>query len=122
MIDYTKENVLSEKPPTILLLIYPAKWVTKAARQIMKSKALFLNPTPKPIEIPVSLFKNLFRAKKHVVILSGPSTKYTDVLLAALKKGLEIEVNNVFPFSQYKEAYRYAEQGGYIGKVAVELN
>lgn len=122
VMDYTKENVLSRKATYDVVIDLSGKMGYKTARQIMKSKALFLNPTPKPIEIPVSLFKNLFRTKKHVVILSGPSTKYTDVLLAALKKGLEIEVNKVFPFSQYKEAYRYAEQGGYIGKVAVELN
>lgn len=121
-VDYTKKNVLSQKATYDIVIDLSGKMGYKTAKQIMKAKALFLNPTPKPIEIPVSLFKNLFRAQKHIVILSSPSTKYTNVLLDALNKGLEIEVNKVFPFSQYREAYQYAEKGGYIGKVAVEIN
>jgi NADPH:quinone reductase-like Zn-dependent oxidoreductase len=122
VIDYTKENVLSQSDKYDIIIDLSGKMGYKNAKPILKAKAIFLNPTPKPIEIPASLFMNLFRSKKHVVILSNPSASYTNVLLAALKKGLEIEVNKVFPFSEYKEAYRYAEQGGYIGKVVVELN
>ena len=122
VIDYTKENVLSQKITYDIVIDLSGKMGYKNARQLMKAKALFLNPTPKPIEIPTSLFKNLFTGKKHIVILSNPATKYTDVLLSALKNGLEIEINKVFPFAQYKEAYQYAEKGGYVGKVVVELD
>jgi NADPH:quinone reductase-like Zn-dependent oxidoreductase len=121
VIDYTKENVLSQKATYDIVIDLSGKMGYKNAKQIMKSKAMFLNPTPKPVEIPISLLKNLFTAQKHIVILSGPSTKYTDVLLSEVKNGLQIEINKVFPFAQYKEAYQYAEQGGYIGKVAVEI-
>lgn len=122
VIDYTKENVLSHKVNYDIVIDLSGKMGYKNAQQIMNSKALFLNPTPKTIEIPISLFTNLFTAKKHIVILSSPSTKYTDVLLNAIQNGLKIEVSKVFPFAQYKEAYHYAEKGGYIGKVAVEIN
>lgn len=122
VIDYTKENVLSQKVTYDIVIDLSGKMGYKNARQVMKPKAKFLNPTPKPIEIPISLFKNLFTGKKHIVILSSPSTKYTDALLTAVKNGLQIEVNKVFQFAQYKEAYQYAEHGGFIGKVAVEIN
>ena len=122
MIDYVKEDVLSQKATYDIVIDLTGKMGYKNARQIMKPKAMFLNPTPKPIEIPLSLFNNLFTSKKHIVILASPSTKYTDVLLSAVKNELDIEVNKVFPFAQYKEAYQYAEQGGYIGKVAIEIN
>lgn len=122
VIDYARENVLSRKATYDIVIDLSGKMGYKNARQVMKPKALFLNPTPKPIEIPVSLFRNLFTAQKHIVILSSPSSKYTDILLSAMKNGLQIEVNKVFPFAQYKEAYQFAEQGGYIGKVAVEIN
>lgn len=88
----------------------------------MKPKALFLNPTPKPIEIPASIFNNLFTGKKHVVVLSGPSANNMEVLLHAINSGLQIEVSKAFPFAEFKEAYQYAEQGGYTGKVAIEIN
>jgi NADPH:quinone reductase-like Zn-dependent oxidoreductase len=121
VIDYTQKNVLSQKATYDIVVDLSGKMGYTNAKQIMKSKAIFLNPTPKPIEIPISLFTNLFSAKKHIVILSSPSTKYTDVLLSAVQNGLEIEVNKVFPFAGHKGAYQYAEQGGYVGKVAVEI-
>lgn len=122
VIDYSKENVLSRKASYDIVIDLSGKMGYKNAKEIMMPIALFLNPTPKPIEIPVSIFKNLFTSKKHIVILSSPSTKQTDVLLNAVKNGLDIEINKVFPFAQYKEAYQYAEKGGYIGKVAIEIN
>tara|TARA_R110002020_G_scaffold63170_4_gene168860 strand:- start:4235 stop:5179 length:945 start_codon:yes stop_codon:yes gene_type:complete len=122
VIDYTKTNVLSQKTTYDIVIDLSGKMAYKNAKQIMNSKGLFLNPTPKPIEIPTSLFKNLFTAKKHIVILSSPSTKHTEVLIGSVKKGFQIEVNKVFPFAQFKEAYQYAEKGGVIGKVVVEIN
>ncbi|MBW7674266.1 NADP-dependent oxidoreductase [Chryseobacterium chendengshani] len=122
VIDYKKENVLSKKVTYDIVIDLSGKIGYKNAKQIMNSKALFLNPTPKTVEIPISFLSNLFTAKKHIVILSSPSTKSTDVLLKALANGLQIEVNKVFPFDQYQEAYDYAEKGGYIGKVVIEIN
>ncbi|KQT27628.1 hypothetical protein ASG22_20265 [Chryseobacterium sp. Leaf405] len=122
VIDYTKENVLSQKTKYDIVVDLSGKMGYKNAKEIMKSKALFLNPTPQPIEIPLSLLNNLFTGKKHIVVLSSPGIKYTNVLLDAVMKGLDIEINKAFPFEQYKEAYQYAEKGGYIGKVAVEIN
>ena len=120
--DYKRENVLSQKATYDIVIDLSGKMGYKTAKHIMKPKATFLNPTPKPIDIPLSLLGNLFRGKKHVVILSIPGTKYTDVLLHAVKNGLEIEVNKVFPFAQYKEAYEYAERGGYVGKVVIAIS
>jgi NADPH:quinone reductase-like Zn-dependent oxidoreductase len=122
VIDYTKENVLSQKTTYDVIIDLSGKMGYANAKKIMKAKALFLNPVPQPIEIPTSLFKNLFTGKKHLVILSSPSTQKMDVLLHAINKGLQIEVSKTFPFSQTVEAYQYAESGGVTGKVAIELN
>lgn len=122
VIDYTKENVLTQNITYDVVIDLSGKMGYANAKQIMKAKALFLNPVPRPVEIPASLFGNLFTGKKHIVILSSPSAKKMDLLLSAINNGLQIEVSKVFPFAQTKEAYQYAEQGGYIGKVAVELN
>lgn len=122
VVDYTKQNVLSQKNTYDIVIDLSGKMGYANAKQIMKPRSLFLNPIPKPIEIPTSLFKNLFSGKKHIVILSSPSANNIEVLLNAINTGLQIEVSKVFPFAQFKEAYQYAEQGGYIGKVAVEIN
>ena len=122
VIDYTKENVLSQHIAYDIIIDLSGKMGYANAKRVMKSEALFLNTVPKPIEIPTSLFKNLFTGKKHVVVLSGPSAKSMDLLLSAINNGLQIEVNKIFPFTQAREAYQYAEQGGYVGKVAIEIN
>ena len=122
VVDYTKENVLSQKTDYDIIIDLSGKMGYANAKKIMKAKALFLNPVPQPIEIPTSLFKNLFTAQKHIVILSSPSANKMDVLLNAINKGLQIEVSKIFPFSQTVEAYQYAERGGVTGKVAIELN
>jgi D-arabinose 1-dehydrogenase-like Zn-dependent alcohol dehydrogenase len=94
----------------------------KNARQIMKSKAVFINPIPNPIDILTNPIKNLFRGKKHIVLLSAPSEEFADLLFHAIDNGLNIEVSKVYPFTQSKDAYEYAEKGGYVGKVVIELN
>ncbi|MFH7017333.1 NADP-dependent oxidoreductase [Flavobacterium sp. FlaQc-47] len=122
VIDYTKENILLHRTAYDIIIDLSGKLGYKSAKEIMKPKSIFLNPTPRPIEIPLSILKNLFTDKKHTVILSSPGTAYTNILLDAVNKGLDIEVNKVFPFSQYEEAYRYAEKGGYTGKIVIEIN
>lgn len=122
VVDYTKENVLTQQKTYDIVIDLSGKMGYANAKQIMKRRSLFLNPTPKPIEIPVSLFKNLFTGKKHIVVLSQPSSKNMDVLLNAVRDGLQIEVSKVFPFTQSVPAYQYAEKGGIIGKTAIEFN
>lgn len=122
VIDYTKDNVLSQQIRYDIIIDLSGKMGYANARQIMKPKALFLNPTPRPIEIPMAIIKNLFTSRKHVIILSSPSAENMEVLLHTLDNGMQIEVNKVFPFARTKEAYQYAEQGGYTGKVVIELS
>jgi len=66
------------------------------------------------------LIQNLSTSKKHVIVLASPSTKYTNDLLQAAAQGLDIEIHKVFPFHAFQDVYRYAEQGGYTGKVVIE--
>jgi NADPH:quinone reductase-like Zn-dependent oxidoreductase len=122
VIDYTKVNVLTQSNAYDVVIDLSGKMGFENAKKIMKPNALFMNPTPQPIEIPTSLFKNLFSSKKHIVILSNPNPKNMDVVLSAIKQGMHIEINRVFPFTQAKEAYQYAEQGGYVGKIVIEFN
>ena len=122
VVDYTKENVLSQQTKYDVVVDLSGKMTYKNAKKLLKAKGAFLNVTPQPIQIIASLFNNLFTSKKHIVVLSSPSTKQTEKLIKTVNEGLQIEVNKAFPFSQFKEAYDYAEKGGVIGKVVVEVN
>ncbi|WP_194139590.1 NADP-dependent oxidoreductase [Flavobacterium hungaricum] len=122
VIDYTKENILLQRTAYDIIIDLSGRLGYKNAKKIMKPKSIFLNPTPQPIEIPFSILKNFFTSKKHIVVLSSPGTSHTTILLDAVNNGLDIEISKVFPFAQYKEAYQYAEKGGYIGKTTIEIN
>jgi NADPH:quinone reductase-like Zn-dependent oxidoreductase len=122
VVDYKKENVLSQRTTYDVIVDLSGKLGYKNARQIMNPRALFLNPIPKPLDILTTPVKNLVRGKKHIALLTAPSKENIDLLLNAIAGGLEIEISKVFPFSQAKEAYEYTEEGGYIGKVVIEVN
>jgi NADPH:quinone reductase-like Zn-dependent oxidoreductase len=122
VVDYKNENVLSQRTTYDVIVDLSGKLGYKNAKQIMKPRASFLNPVPKPLDILTTPVVNLFRGKKHLALLTAPSQENIDLLLNAIADGLEIEVSKVFPFAQAKEAYKYAEEGGYIGKVVIEVN
>jgi NADPH:quinone reductase-like Zn-dependent oxidoreductase len=122
VVDYKKDNVFSKDNTYDVVVDLSGKMGYKNASRIMKSKSMFINPIPNPIDILTNPITNLFRGKKHIVLLSAPSQEYVDLLLNAINNGLQIQVSKAFPFVQSREAYEYAEKGGYIGKVAIELN
>jgi NADPH:quinone reductase-like Zn-dependent oxidoreductase len=122
VIDYKKEDVLTKGISYDVVVDLSGRMGYNNARRIMKSKSMFINPIPNPVDILTNPIKNLFRGKKHIVLLSAPSAQYIDELLNAIANGLKIEVSKVFPFTQSKEAYEFAEKGGTIGKVVIEVN
>ncbi|PWG79419.1 NAD(P)-dependent alcohol dehydrogenase [Pararcticibacter amylolyticus] len=122
VVDYKKDNVLSQKVVYDIVIDLSAKMRFSNAKRIMKPGALFLNPVPGLSDIITSPVRNLFRSKKHVALLTAPSEENIPMLLNAISKGLTIEVSKTFTFNQAKEAYKYAEKGGYPGKIAIEVN
>lgn len=122
VVDYKTEDVLNKGTTYDVVVDLSGRMGYNNARRIMRSKSVFINPIPIPIDILTNPIKNLFRGKKHIVLLSAPSERYINELLRAIDNGLEIEVSKVFPFTQSKEAYEYAEKGGTIGKVVIEVS
>ena len=122
IIDYTKQNVLDLGKEYDVVVDLSSKMSYENAKKIMKEHSSFINPTPKPIEMITSPILDAFVGKKHIVLLSNPSAKNIPLLLNAIKNGLQIEVSKTFGFDQVIDAYQYAEKGGYIGKVVIELN
>ena len=122
VIDYTKEDVLAQNYLYDIVVDLSGKMGYETAKKIMKVQSKFLNPTPQPIEIPTSLFRNLFTGKKHIVVLASPSAKYAQQLIPAVENGLQIEINKVFQLEETQAAYQYAEKGGFVGKVVIEIN
>lgn len=122
VVDYKTEDILTRGTTYDVVVDLSGRMGYKNARTIMKSNSVFINPIPRPIDILTNPVKNLFRGKKHIVLLSAPSERHINELLHAIDNGLQIEVSKVFPFTQSKEAYEYAEKGGIVGKVVIAVN
>jgi NADPH:quinone reductase-like Zn-dependent oxidoreductase len=122
VIDYSKENVLALKNRYDIIIDLSGKLTYDRARSIMHTKAVFINPVPVPFDIILNPIRNLFRNKKHISLLSKLSAENMNVLLDAIKGGLQIKVNKSFSFEQSRAAYDYAEKGGVVGKVSIELS
>lgn len=121
-VDYTKQNVLELDKLYNVVVDLSGKMGYDNAKHIMKEHSSFINPTPKPTEIITTPIIDLFVGKKHIVLLSSPSSKNIPMIVEAVNNGLQIEVSKTFGFDQVVEAYTYAEKGGYIGKVTIELD
>lgn len=121
VIDYTKSNVLAMGKRYDVIFDLAGKMGFTAAKNSLTRKSVFINPVPKPIQIITTPIVNLFSSQKNKVLLSGPNDRAIGDLLKAIGNGLEIVVSKSFSMDQVKEAYAFAEKGGYIGKLAFAL-
>jgi NADPH:quinone reductase-like Zn-dependent oxidoreductase len=118
--DYTEENILHSGKTFDLIFDLSGKMPFEKARKILKNKAVFIDPTPKLIDLVSTKLTGLFTSRKHATLFADPNETAITALLAAIDKGLEIEVSRVFLLSEFREAYQFAEKGGFIGKIAIE--
>lgn len=121
VIDYSKTDIrnLSEQFDIVLELSGKLKY--KEVKKIMKPDSVFINTIPQLIDILKSPFVNIGRSKKNKILLGSPSTINMNYIIKAIEKGLHIEVSKTFDFVNYKDAYQYAEKGGFVGKVTFEI-
>ena len=120
-IDYANQNVLQGGKKFDLIFDLSGKMPFEEAKQILKNKGVFVNPTPKLIDIILTKFINLLTSQKNVILLTNPNETAIKALLAAIDKGLEIEVTRTFPFDKFSDAYQFAEKRSFIGKVVIEI-
>ncbi|WP_276090326.1 NAD(P)-dependent alcohol dehydrogenase [Pedobacter sp. JY14-1] len=121
VIDYRNENPLTLGARYDIVIDLSGKLGYQNAKQLLNARGIYLDPVPRPIDIITTPIKNLFRSRKHITLITAPSQENIGTLLQAVENGLQIHVSKVFSFSQTQAAYAYAEKGGYIGKIAIDL-
>ncbi len=121
VIDYRSSD-LEKKGPFDVLFELSGKLRFAAARRLLAPRGVFVNPTPTPQVIIGSAIANLFRAQKHRCLLSAPNTKDLEELSSLVEAGaLRSVVRRTFRLDEIREAHRYGEKGGSVGKVAIEI-
>jgi len=121
VIDYRKEHPLTLETRYDIVIDLSGKLDYQNAKQLLNAKGIYLDPVPQPVDIITAPIKNLFRSRKHITLITAPSQESMETMLRAVENGLQIHVSKVFPFAQTQAAYDYAEKGGYIGKIAIDL-
>jgi NADPH:quinone reductase-like Zn-dependent oxidoreductase len=121
VVDYSKTDVRNLAEQFDIVLELSGKLNFKEAKKIMKPHSVFINPIPKFVDILQSPFVNIGASKKYKILLGSPSIINMNFIIKAIEKGLNIEISKTFEFANYKEAYRFAEKGGFIGKLTVRI-
>jgi len=122
VVDYTKQDVRKLPNQFDIIFDLSAKMPFSEAKPLMKEHAVFINPVPQPVDIITTTFTNLVMGKKDKMLLSTPNADSANYLLAAIDKGLQIDVTKTFSLSDVAAAYQYAEKGNVIGKTVIELD
>jgi NADPH:quinone reductase-like Zn-dependent oxidoreductase len=63
----------------------------------------------------------LQRSLKIAGMVIGPRESFEDLLAAMARSGVRPVIDQVFPFAEYRDAYRRLESGNHIGKVVIDL-
>ncbi len=121
VIDYTKINIIETEKKFDVIFDLSGRLNFKNTKLILTKNGIFINPIPVPVQIITSAIANIFSVQKNKILLSAVNKVAMDGILAAVKKGLKIEVSKTFPFDDFKKAYEYCEKGKYFGKVTIEL-
>ncbi|RIV23988.1 NAD(P)-dependent alcohol dehydrogenase [Fibrisoma montanum] len=121
VIDYTRQDVRSLNKQFDVVFDLAGKLPFHEAVHLMKDHAVFINPVPTPVGIISTAVTNLVANRKNKMLMSNPNSTSMEYLTKAVENGLHIEVSRTFPMTEVVAAYEYAEKGGYIGKVVIEL-
>jgi NADPH:quinone reductase-like Zn-dependent oxidoreductase len=122
VIDHSRQNVELMTQRFNVVIDLSGKLTFKAAKNLMKRKAVFITTLPAPITLLYSFFNNLFSAKKMKVLILKPTVGKFNTLTALAEKDLQIVLAKTYSITRIKEAYREAHQGKIIGKSVIVLD
>ncbi len=118
LIDYKSGQNLGQNPTFDAVFELSGSLPFGKAKPLMKPKSAFVSSLPNPKDMVLSFVNNLWSSKKFEIIMATPTQEnLRDLCEWVTQKGLEITIAKTFPMQEFREAYRFARQGGVIGKV-----
>jgi NADPH:quinone reductase-like Zn-dependent oxidoreductase len=122
VIDYNKQNILQLNKKFDVVIDLSTKLTFKAAKPLMKHRAVFITTLPSPLTLAWSFINNLFSGKKLKVLLFKPSIKGFDTLKDLAEKGLIIVLDKTYHLDQVRNAYRESSRGKTFGKSVILID
>jgi NADPH:quinone reductase-like Zn-dependent oxidoreductase len=122
VIDHNKQNIqhLNKKFDAVIDL--STRLSFKAAKPLMKNKAVFITTLPSPLTLIGSFINNLFSGKKLKVLIIKPSIEGFAKIKALAENGLIIVLDKTYHLDQVKNAYREASRGKIFGKSVILID
>jgi NADPH:quinone reductase-like Zn-dependent oxidoreductase len=122
VVDFKAEDIVARGGTYDLLLELSGRLPFARARALLTARGRFIDPAPSVALILGSKVANLFRRQKLEVLLSASSPAMLSRLRGDLAAGrLRPVVDRSFALAEVREAFRYAEAGGVVGKVVLTI-
>jgi NADPH:quinone reductase-like Zn-dependent oxidoreductase len=122
VIDHHNQNIQHLNKQFDAVIDLSTKLSFKAAKPLMKNKAVFVTTLPSPLTLIGSFINNLFFGKKLKVLIVKPSTEGLAALKELAEKGLTIVLDKTYHLDQVKTAYRESSRGRIFGKSVIVVD
>lgn len=122
VVDYRKADVAAGQERYDVIFDLSGRLPFGRAKAVLERGGIFVNPTPTPAVIVGSVVANLFRSRKHRILMG--KTRQEDLLWLAERVAagqLRPVVARTFTLEQVQQAVRFAEGGGIRGKVVLTV-
>jgi NADPH:quinone reductase-like Zn-dependent oxidoreductase len=122
VIDYTKQDVRQLPQRFDTLIDLSDKLPFKAAKQLLKPRATYVNTLPSPQSLVLSFLHNIFSSRKRKILILKLTAAGLNTLATLAQNGLQIPVEQVYDLANVRRAYQEASRGKVKGKAVVVLN
>ncbi|MFD1875745.1 NAD(P)-dependent alcohol dehydrogenase [Hymenobacter bucti] len=122
VLDYTRQDIQRLDQRFDAVIDLSTKLSFKAAKKLMKSRAVFITTLAAPVTLVRSFFNNLFSSRKLKVLIVKPSAEGLQTLAKLAEKDLQIVLAKTYSINQVREAYRETSRGRTIGKSVIVLD
>lgn len=122
VIDYTKQDILRMDQRFDAVIDLSTRMTFKAAKKLMKQKAIFVTTLATPLALLHSLLNNLFAGQKLKVLILKPTVEGLTTLAGLAETDLQVVLDKTYPINEVRKAYREARQGKTIGKSVIVVS
>jgi NADPH:quinone reductase-like Zn-dependent oxidoreductase len=119
VIDYNKQSIEQLGKSFDAVIDLSTKLAFKAAKKLMKDKAVFVTTLPSPLTLIGSFFNNLFSGKKLKVLIVKPTVEGFETLKKLADEDLRIVLDKTYALDQVKTAYKESSRRKTTGKSVI---
>ena len=122
VVDYNKQSVEQLGKIFDAVIDLSTKLSFKAAKKLMKDRAVFVTTLPTPVTMIGSFFNNLFFGKKLKVLIVKPTAEGFETLKKLAEQDLRIVLDKTYALDQVRTAYKESSNGKTVGKSVILID